>query len=513
LVKFWGVDADPTAQGRIKGARPVAVLDIGSNSVRLVVYERHARSLTPLYNEKAACALGRGMAQTGKLAEDNMVKALDAMKRFALVAKMMRVGKVVVLATSAVREAKNRDEFVAKVAEIMETPVRVLTGEEEAHYAALGVSAGIPGFSGIVGDLGGGSLELSAIADGADYNGQSFELGVIRLQDEANGHPVQAAKLVRANLVASMLPSIASGGQFAAIGGTWRSLAKLHQAQKDYPLHMVQDYVVDAKEMIAFCEEIVGADSLKSYRGSGSVSSSRRELVPFGAAVLSEALKAGQFSTVVFSALGVREGFLHEMLDERERAKDPLIQGSGELSILRSRSPAHADDLIQFTDQYLAAAGVVETAAELRLRKVACLLSDIAWRTHPDYRAAQSVDTIAYGSLTGIDHPGRSFLAQVMAVRYDGAKSKIAAPLVKLGSPQITARARLIGALFRVAYPMTAAMPGILPRVRLAVDGKTIALQLPVDLAFLAGDHLRNRLRQFADIAGHGDSRIEILEA
>src|SRR5690606_26661354 len=112
---FWGVDADPTAQGRIKGARPVAVLDIGSNSVRLVVYERHARSLTPLYNEKAACALGRGMAQTGKLAEDNMVKALDAMKRFALVAKMMRVGKVVVLATSAVREAKNRDEFVAKV--------------------------------------------------------------------------------------------------------------------------------------------------------------------------------------------------------------------------------------------------------------------------------------------------------------------------------------------------------------------------------------------------------------
>src|SRR5690606_9820210 len=112
-------------------------------------------------------------------------------------------------------------------------------------------------------------------------------------------------------------------------------------------------------------------------------------------------------------------------------------------SILRSRSPAHADDLIYFTDQYLAAAGVVETAAELRLRKVACLLSDIAWRTHPDYRAAQSVDTIAYGSLTGIDHPGRSFLAQVMAVRYDGAKSKIAAPLVKLGSPQITARARL----------------------------------------------------------------------
>ncbi len=510
MVKFWGVDADPTAQGRIKGARPVAVLDIGSNSVRLVVYERHARALTPLYNEKSACALGRGMAQTGRLAEDNMAKALEAMKRFALVAKMMRVGKTVVLATSAVRDAKNREEFVSLVADIMETPVRVLSGEEEAHFAALGVFAGIPGFSGVVGDLGGGSLELSGISGGTDYNGQSFELGVIRLQDEANGQPLQAAKLVRANLIGSLLPAFPSGGQFAAIGGTWRSLAKLHQAQKDYPLHMVQDYVVRAADMIAFCDDIVAANSLKSYRGSGSVSSSRRELVPFGAAVLSEVLKAGQFESVVFSALGVREGFLYEMLDDCEKSKDPLVQGSGELSVLRSRSPAHADDLIEFTSQYLEAAGLDETPSELRLRKVACLLSDIAWRTHPDYRAAQSVDTIAYGSLTGIDHPGRAFLAQVMAVRYDGAKSKVAAPLVPLGSTDLTTRARLLGALFRVAYPMTAAMPGILPRVRLRVSGKALVLRLPADLAFLGGDHLRNRLRQFADIAGHSDSRIEI---
>src|SRR5690606_37980074 len=173
---------DPTAQGRIKGARPVAVLDIGSNSVRLVVYERHARALTPLYNEKSACALGRGMARTGRLAEANMAKALDAMKRFALVARMMRVGKIYILATSAVRDATNRDAFVAAVEKVMDAPVRVLSGKEEAHYAALGVVAGIPGFTGVVGDLGGGSLEFSDIAEGRDTNGESFELGVIRLQ-------------------------------------------------------------------------------------------------------------------------------------------------------------------------------------------------------------------------------------------------------------------------------------------------------------------------------------------
>jgi exopolyphosphatase / guanosine-5'-triphosphate,3'-diphosphate pyrophosphatase len=510
LTQFWGVDADPTAQGRIKGARPVGVLDIGSNSVRLVVYERHARALTPLYNEKSACALGRGIAQTGRLAEANMEKAIEAMKRFALVAKMMRVGKIYVLATSAVRDATNRDEFVAAVEAIMEAPVRVLTGEQEAHYAAMGVVAGIPGFAGVVGDLGGGSLELSDIANGLDTNGESFELGVIRLQDDADGSPKKAAAIVRTRLQKSIIANDEQGAQFAAIGGTWRSLAKLHQSTTDYPLHMVQDYIVPAADMIAFCEAIVAADSLKTYPGSASVSSSRRELVPFGAAALAEILKVGRFGSVVFSALGVREGYLYGMLDERERGIDPLIQGAEELSVLRSRSPAHANDLIEFTSQYFAISGLSETPSDTRLRTVACLLADIGWRSHPDYRGPQSVDAVAYGSLTGVDHPGRSFLAQTMAIRYDGLKTKAAQVLAPLGSPELTARARLIGSLMRVAYPMTAAMPGILPRTQFSLEGDVLVLHLPADFAFLNGDHLRNRLRQFAEAAGHADCRVEV---
>src|SRR5690606_20177170 len=103
-----------------------------------------------------------------------------------------------------------------------------------------------------------------------------------------------------------------------------------------------------------------------------------------------------------------------------------------------------------FTNQYLQATGQVETPEDQRLRIVACLLADIGWRSHPDYRGAQSVDMVAYGSLTGVDHPGRSFLAQTMAIRYDGLKSKAAHSLAPLGSPALTARARLVGALFRV---------------------------------------------------------------
>ena len=510
MNQFWGVDADPTAQGRIKGAKPVAVLDIGSNSVRLVVYERHARALTPLYNEKSACALGRGVGQTGRLADANVAQALNAIKRFALVARMMRVGKIYVLATSAVRDASNRQEFVDAVEALMDTNVQVLSGEQEAHYAALGAVAGIPGFSGVVGDLGGGSLELSRIINGSDTDGQSFEIGVIRLQDDSNGSAARAATIVRERLLQSSLPNIGKGAAFAAIGGTWRSLAKLHQIVRGYPLHMVQHYMVAAEDMIRFCNDIVGAGSLKAYPGADNVSSSRRELVPFGAAVLAEVLKAGQFGSVVFSALGVREGYLYGMLDKREQAIDPLIQGSEELSVLRSRSPAHASDLIEFAGQFLDASGTSETVEEGRLRTVACLLSDIGWRAHPDYRGPQSVDAVAYGSLSGVDHPGRAFLAQVIAVRYDGLKSKSASTLIGLASAELAARARLLGALFRVAYPMTAAMPGILPRIRFEVTANLLSLVLPTDLAFLDGEHLQGRLDQFAGVAGFKNSAVRV---
>lgn len=510
MNQFWGVDADPTAQGRIQGAEPVAVLDIGSNSVRLVVYERHARALTPLYNEKSACALGRGVGQTGRLADANVAQALNAIQRFALVARMMRVGKVYVLATSAVRDAANRDDFVNAVEALMASPVMVLSGEEEAHYAALGAVAGIPQFIGSVGDLGGGSLELSTISDGADTNGQSFQLGVIRLQDDSNSSPVKAAGIVRDQLAEAGLTESGKGGSFVAIGGTWRSLAKLHQIVSGYSLRMVQHYIVDAAAMIEFCDIIVAGNALKGYPGAEHVSSSRRELVPFGAAVLAEVLRAGQFANVVFSALGVREGYLYGMLDGTEQAIDPLIQGAEELSVLRSRSPAHATDLVEFTSQFLVASGLPETSEQARLRTVACLLSDIGWRAHPDYRGPQSVDAVAYGSLSGVDHPGRAFLAQVIAIRYDGLKSKAANSLAGLTDPETTARARQTGALFRVAYPMTAAMPGILPRIKFEVMEKSLILKLPSDLAFLDGEHLRGRLDQFGNTAGFKTATVQV---
>jgi exopolyphosphatase / guanosine-5'-triphosphate,3'-diphosphate pyrophosphatase len=510
LNEFWGLDADPTAQGRIHGAQPVAVLDIGSNSVRLVVYERHARALTPLYNEKTACALGRGLAGTGRIADANMERALTAMQRFALVARLMQVGKVHVLATSAVRDAKNSASFVSAIQQVMGEDVRVLSGEEEAHFAALGVVSGIPDFEGVVGDQGGGSLELSSLTRGQDAVGETHELGVIRLQDDSGGSPARAAVLARARLKGSKLVKGHPSGVFCAIGGTWRSFAKILQVQSRYPLHMVQHYSVSAEETARLCDEIIAAAAAgKPIPAAESVSSSRRDLVPYSAAVMGEILKAGNFERVVFSALGVREGYLYSLLDPAEQAVDPLMQAAEEMNLLRSRAPAHADDLIGFTGQFLRATGAPETPEQRRLREVSCYLADIGWRGHPDYRGDQSVDMVAYGSMVGVDHPGRAFLAQVLGVRYMGLKYKgTNSGLLNLAGAEGSRRAKLIGVLMRVAYPMSAAMAGVLPGTRFDVSNGVLVLQIPRDLAFLDGEHLRGRLEQLATLAGFKQSAI-----
>jgi exopolyphosphatase/guanosine-5'-triphosphate,3'-diphosphate pyrophosphatase len=214
-------------------------------------------------------------------------------------------------------------------------------------------------------------------------------------------------------------------------------------------------------------------------------------------------------SEVVLSALGVREGLLYDLLSEEEKAADPLIAASEELAVLRSRSPGHARELGPWSGQALRAMGFDETPDEARLRVAACLLADIGWRGHPDYRGEQSVDMVAYGSLSGVDHPGRAFLAEALAVRYMGLKHKsVSQSLMALAGPAANMKARLLGATYRVAYPMSAAMAGVLPRARFSLEAGCLRLHLPPDLAFLAGEHLQGRLDQLAGVAGIKSSEI-----
>ncbi len=496
--------------GRLLGVEPVAVLDIGSNSVRLVVYEHHARTLTPLFNEKAACALGRGVARTGKIAEENAELALKAIARFGLVVKLMEVRNVHVLATSAVREASNGPAFMQAVELLMEHEGRVLSGAEEAHFAARGIVSGMPGFTGLVGDLGGGSLEFCAVDADRETAGETHELGVIRLQDDSALSLQKAVRIARKRLEKSAILQESDHRTFCAIGGTWRAFALLMQVRSDYPLHLVQGYEVRAKDALKLAKLLVSKPP-GTILGMDSVSRARRDLLPYGAAVLKGVLEAGKFDRVVFSSLGVREGYLFDLLKPEEAAIDPLLQASEEICFLRSRSPAHARELIDFTERFLGAMNAEETEAQKRLRIAACLLSDIGWRGHRDYRGEQSVDLVAYSSLLGVNHPGRAFMAEVLAVRYMGLKHKSSSKaLSSLMGGKARHYARTLGALIRLAYVLSGAMPEILPRVRFEVFLDRLVLFLPGELSFLNSLRLQSRLSQLRKHLGFEEGQVRI---
>lgn len=485
------------AMERLSDVDPIGVLDIGSNSVRLVVYEHHARTLTPLFNEKAACALGRGVASSGEIAEKNEGLALKAIARFGLVTKLMGVEKVHVLATSAVREASNGPEFMGKVEILMDAKGHVLSGEEEAHYAARGIVSGMPHFEGLVGDLGGGSLEFASVEKGKYTKGETYALGVIRLQDDSDLSPKEALKITAERLKNSQVLNDCKCDVFCAIGGTWRAFASLMQVREDYPLHLVQGYEVKATDATKLAKLLV--EDAEKVEGIETVSRARRGLLAYGAAALIGVLEASDFKRVVFSSQGVREGYLFDRLSPVEAELDPLIQACEEICFLRSRSASHALELEDFTQRFLDGIRAHESTAQKRLRIACCLLSDIGWRGHRDYRGEQSVDLIAYNALLGVDHPGRAFMAEVLAVRYMGLKHKSSSrALNSLMGESAHEYARTLGALIRMAYVLSGAMPEILPLVRFEVSESRVALVLPGEFSFLDSLRLQSRVKQLA---------------
>lgn len=490
------------ARGRIDGNAPIAVIDIGSNSVRLVVYERLTRSPTPLFNEKTLAGLGTGVAETGRLQDQAVARAIAALERFALLCRQMRVATIHVLATAATREAENGPDFIAAVEAIFGRPVQVLSGADEARISALGVVAGFSDPDGVAGDLGGGSLELTDVAHGEVGVGDSLLLGGLRLQASARNSLKNAREIARTFIDASPVTPRLKGRTFYAIGGTWRSLARLHMRQAGYPLHVMHEYRIPVDDILEFLKPLTRGN-LDGVAGISAVSKPRQALLPYGAIVLAELIRAGAPSCVTISALGLREGHLYSLLKPADQSADPLVEAARELSILRSRSPAHSEELIDWTGEAVAALGLDETVEEARLRTAACLLADIGWRAHPDYRGEQSLNMIAYAAFVGVDHPGRVYLALAVYYRHSGLNDEELGPGIRELAPvRYRERARALAGAFRVAYLLSGAMEGALPKIRIARNEDTIELRVPKALAKLAGGRVENRLKQFAAIGG-----------
>ncbi|MGP2492308.1 exopolyphosphatase [Mesorhizobium sp. PUT5] len=490
------------SQGRLQDRRPLSIIDIGSNSIRVVVYEGLARSPTVLFNEKMLAGLGRGIVSTGRLDPEAVTRSMDEFRRFRALSDQAGAEQVHVLATAAAREAENGQDFIHRAEKVLQTPIRVLSGRQEAYYSALGVISSFHPADGVVGDLGGGSLELVEVNGTSVGDGITLPLGGLRLQDMAGGSLSAAAAIARREVARAQVLASGKGKPFYAVGGTWRNLARLHMEMTNYPLEVMHGYEISTESAVAFLRQVAKGE-VEKIKGIEGVSKNRRSLLPYGAIVMQEIIRAMQPSKILVSGFGVREGFLYSLLDAEQQKVDPLISAAEELARLRSRSVAHARELVEWSGKAFATFGIEETADEARYRQAACLLADIGWRAHPEYRGTQSLNIIAHASFIGVDHPGRAFLALTNLFRHEGVFNESVAELRALAGPRNLERARILAAMMRVVYLLTAAMPGVMPRLRWErFGGDRLALVIPSDLAGLYGERPAGRLTQLAKVTG-----------
>lgn len=488
-------------QSAAKAEQPFAIVDIGSNTVRLVIYESAKRNPVPIFNEKVMAALGNRLGETGELDPEGKVRALDALVRFAALLDQLHVRTFEVVATAAIRDASDGDEFRQLIETTTGFQVRILSGVEEAKFAGLGVLSGIPGADGIVGDLGGGSLELLDVKDGAITGGElagvSLPLGSLRLLSSVKA-PKDVLRDIDVALESVEWLSRGKGRSLYVVGGVWRNLARIHMAQNDYKIHVLQNYVIAAQEAaeLAHLIEKLGPKTLAKIP---DVSARRVAALPMGALVLNRLIEATGVTEIVISANGVREGLLFEHLKEGERGRDPLIAGATDLAARLVRFPEHSDELRDWTAALFAGDVLTETAEQARLRHAACILADIGWYAHPDYRSAYAFEQVLAAPLTGLTHPERLHLARIGYHRHEGASEPTALGEMKhLLEEEGHEHARIIGLALRLAFTLSAASTGVLPQTRLLLTADKLTLVVKGESRAFVGEVVEKRLTALA---------------
>ena len=488
----------------------VAVIDIGSNSVRLVVYESMTRNLVTLFNEKTLCGLGREVQTTGLLAPDAVAKALTSLRRFRALCRVMKVGRVYAIATAACRDATNGPDFIAKAERICGVKIEILSGPREAKLSALGVISGIHKPDGIVGDLGGGSLELIDVQGNRIRSGVTLPLGSLALQDLSHKSLKRAERIVRNDLSDVAQLKAGRGRTFYAVGGTWRALARIHIVQSGYPLRVMHGYSIPAPDALDFARRLRRLAAANMLADIEVVADARRPLLTYAALVLEYIIRVAKPKTIVFSTFGVREGLLYSMLPQAERSEDGLICAAQTLNELLSRSARHAEELIDWTDRLVRVVKLRETEEDRRLRHAACLLSDTGWRVHPDHRGEETLSLITNGNFGAVTHQGRVVVALSVFYRYAGLSEQNEPPAVirELLPPAMVERARVLGAAFRVAHLVSAARPGVLSATHFRSRGRKLMLVFEHRLVDLVADRVGSRFKQLAKLVGRSGSIV-----
>lgn len=455
-------------------ARQAAVIDLGSNSVRLVIYRVEGRAIWTIFNEKALAGLGRDLPVTGRLSTEGVDVALNALQRFRTLLNGWEPSEITAAATAAVREAADGQAFLRRVKDEIGLSVRLLSGEEEARFAALGVLAGDPSADGVVGDLGGSSLELVRLTDGSPEDGATLALGPFAL-----GAP-RALDIERTRRAIDAELGPVSGRfrarSFHAVGGAWRNLALLHMEMANYPLRVAHQYEMsraDAMEVARFVERL-SKSSLERIQG---LSKKRFDTLPYAALVLEALIERLGIERVVISAYGVREGLLLDAMEPATRARDPLLEGCEALTAVRGLSEDLGPALEAWLSPVFAQLPPVFGGRDLVLTAAACRLADIGARLHPDHRADIAFEEVLRAPIPGMTHAERAFLACAAFSRHTTATTTPeAATINRLLTPERRQRARALGAAVRLGCDLSGRNAQLLAQSTLAIAADRLQL-------------------------------------
>ncbi|GAA3892879.1 exopolyphosphatase [Sphingomonas limnosediminicola] len=473
-------------------ADPAAIIDIGSNSVRLVVYAGPPRIPSPIFNEKVLAGLGSSADRSGNLPERPRARALAAIHRFKLLIDHMRVKQVRVVATAAIRDAANGADFVRDVKRLG-LECEVLSAEEEARLAGEGVLSGMPRAIGTVGDLGGGSLELVDIGDGETHGGISMPLGVLRLDASSDGER-KARKILRAALKETDIGERAKGRRFYMVGGSWRTLARIDMFACDFPLPITHQYRMKPGRVRDLRKMLKSPDQ----RLASAAAPQRMATSPVAAMLLDLIVDELEPSDLVVSAYGIREGLLYSALKPAIRNEDPLLEEARSAGGGEHRFGQHGDLL----DQWIAP--LFDDGREMsRLRHAACLLADVAWQATANFRADRGIEMALHGNWVAVDAPGRVIMAQALSSSF-GREVLPDERLGHLVSADQLRRAHCWGAAMRLGQRLSGGVGAVLKRTSLSKANGAIRLHVRRGEEALVGDAVERRLTKLAESMGRG---------
>ena len=479
-----------------------AVIDIGSNTIRLVVYAGWPRAPLPIYNEKSRVKLGACLAGNGEIDKATMKKALAALARFETLARAMQVDSLRVVATAATREAKNGHELVEKAA-ALGINVEVLDGDAEATAAGYGMLSDNPLANGYVGDLGGGSLELIRISDGKLGARVSLPLGTLRHDILTGKSPKQITQMLRNDIAKTMgkraFP-METGLPFYMIGGSWRSFARLHMHATGYPLTILSNYAMLPEVPETLAPLVQDRDALMQ---SNVVAAGRIAELPGAAALLGGIVGLLKPRKLVTSIYGLREGLLYEQLTPAERKQDPLIASARFEGERLGRFPFHGDALADWIAPVFAG----QSAHDARLCRAACLLSDSVWNVNPEYRADHALGLALDGSWPGVSASDRAVIAAALWTVHAG-KRTLPEMLPALAKPGALSQAVIWGLAIRLAHRLDGGTGGALADSRIDSDGATLKLHLRGSAVRLQSNSVLRRLQALGEALGHAQAEI-----